>query len=499
MKAAGCAIGASLLRDYLEFGPWPKQPRILVLAGKGHNTGDALVACKRLGEDLPGLRVTLLFTTGRENWSELTAACGRELEEALGDRLHTSSLEEWSNGDGTAVDFDVVIDGLYGLGFKPPLPDAVAALFDALREAEGAPVRVAVDVPSGVGEETSPRSFPADLTYIPGVAKEALFRPEAFAFAGRCRFLEIDPFRSQPAVEEGPQPQLCALQAYRGRNRMRPARSDKRTFGHALVLAGSLQMPGAALMATKAALQAGAGLVTTLTPGTLAPQIAGHAPEAMWRPMHLSKEGGLDVDAVRILAKLAGDADSLLIGPGLILDRSTLFTICRIVREIQLPLVLDASALTQDVMTAVIARSTTAGPVVVTPHGGEFLRMNAFKEDAARRENVATFSERYCCTVVLKGHPTLIAEGRRTAISPFGGPVLARGGTGDLLSGVLVTLLGQHPENAFDAAVKAVTWHAAAGDALARDRGSCAVTTMEILPYLSAVLREGDDEVANGR
>ncbi|NBD39050.1 MAG: NAD(P)H-hydrate dehydratase [Verrucomicrobia bacterium] len=491
MKAAGRAVGASLLRDYLEFAPWPTKPRILVLAGKGHNTGDALVACNRLGEELPGLHVTLLLTTGRENWSELTAACGKELEAALGDRLDTISLGEWKNDEGTAGDFHVVIDGLYGLGFKPPLQDAIADLFDGFRDREEVPVRVAVDVPSGVGEETSPQAFPADLTYIPGVAKEALFRPEAFAFAGRCRFLEIDPFRSQP-VDASAQPlELCAPQAYRGLNRLRPARSDKRTFGHAIVLAGSLQMPGAALMATKAALQAGAGLVTTLTPGTLAPQIAGHAPEAMWRPLHLSKDGGLDVDAVRILAKLAGQAHSLLIGPGLILDRSTLFTICRIVREIQLPLVLDASALTQDVMTAVLARSASAGPVVVTPHEGEFLRMNAFKEDAARRDNVSTYSERYRCTVVLKGHPTLIAKARRTAIAPYGGPLLARGGTGDLLSGILVTLLGQQPENGFDAAVKAVTWHAAAGDALARERGSCAVTTMEILPYLSPVLRDG--------
>ena len=490
MKNAGRAIGASLLRDYPEFAPWPERPRILVLAGKGHNTGDALVACHRLAEDLPGLRVTLLLTTGRENWSELTAACGKELEEALGDRLDSLSLEEWRNGARAAGDFEVVMDGLYGLGFKPPLQDAIAELFDGFRDPEEAPVRVAVDVPSGVGEETSPRAFPADLTYIPGVAKEALFRPDAFAFAGRCRFLEIDPFRDQP-VDAGGQPlELCAPQAFRVLNRMRPARSDKRTFGHALVLAGSLQMPGAAVMATKAALQAGAGLVTTLTPGTLAPQIAGHAPEAMWRPLHLSKDGGLDVDAVRILAKLASNAHSLLIGPGLILDRSTLFTVCRIVREIQLPLVLDASALTQDVMTAVLARGTTAGPVVVTPHEGEFLRMNAFKEDAARRDNVAMYSERYRCTVVLKGHPTLIAEGNRTAIAPYGGPVLARGGTGDLLSGMLVTLLGQQPQSAFDAAVRAVTWHAAAGDALARERGSCAVTTTEILPHLSTVLRE---------
>jgi len=489
MENAGRALGTALLRDFHELAPWPAEPRILVLAGKGNNTGDALVACLRLTEDLPGLWVTLLLTTGQDQWGELTAAREKELAEVLGDRLETLSLADWNGGEPRAATFDVVLDGLYGLGFQPPLKEEIADLFDQFREPAKAPLRVAVDVPSGVGEQISPRSFPADFTYIPGVAKEALFRPEAYAFAGRCRFLEIDPFREQPEPAEG-QLQLCSPLAYRQLNRLRPARSDKRSFGHCVVLAGSLQMPGAALMATKAALKAGAGLVTTLTPGNFAYQVAGHAPEAIWRPLPLAKDGGLDVETVRIIAKIAANADSLLIGPGLILDRSTLFTICRIVREVQLPLVLDASALTQDVMTAALGRSTDAGPVVVTPHEGEYLRMNGFREEASRRENVAQYSERYRCTVILKGHPTLITDGPRTAVAPVGGPVLARGGTGDLLSGLLVTLLGQHPQDAFTAALHAVSWQAAAGDALARERGSHAVTTMEILPFLSTVLRD---------
>ena len=242
-------------------------------------------------------------------------------------------------------------------------------------------------------------------------------------------------------------------------------------------------------MATMGCLQAGAGLVTTFTPVTVATQIASRVPEAMWRPLPVTPDGGLEVESVRIINREATKAQALLIGPGLVLDRSTVFTLSRVIRETPIPLVLDASALTQDVIAAVLGRSLSAGPVIVTPHAGEFARMHGIKESGDPVQELIRFSQKYRALTVLKGSPTYVSDGKRRIAVPAGGPVLARGGAGDILAGMLTLLLAQNPGNPLQAALQAISWHGAAADELARRQGAIAVQTTEILPHLSTSLR----------
>lgn len=488
LRNAGAAIGRALLEDFREWRPWPEQPRVWLLAGKGHNTGDAVVAAQVLAAALPQLQVKVIHAVAVDEQAPLLVKVLEELGEQLGGRMEEVSLEDWRAG-GKEVACDVVLDGLYGLGFRPPLAAPVAELLEAFREPEEPVFRAAMDIPSGVGAEADPQAFVADFTYVPGVAKESLFRAEHQPLVGRIRFLEIAPFAGQKKPSGEKRAEVVSGTVFRRLNRLRPAVSDKRDYGHVLILGGSPRMPGAALMATRAALQAGAGLVTTLMPGNLSPRIAGHAPEAMWHPLPLTREGGLDGESVRITTQLASKADALLIGPGMEMDRATVYAVSRIIRETEIPLVLDASALTQDVMAAVAARANRAGPVVLTPHEGEYLRMHGYREENATDEQVPTYCQRFGCTLVLKRHPLVVANAEQWIVSPHGGPVLARGGSGDLLSGMLATLLGRNGEDPVGAALDAVTWHAAAGQALARERGSVAVRTTEILDYLPQVLR----------
>jgi NAD(P)H-hydrate epimerase len=248
-------------------------------------------------------------------------------------------------------------------------------------------------------------------------------------------------------------------------------------------------MPGAILMASRAALQAGAGLVTTLVPGGISGHGSGVLPEAMWRSLPLRSGGQLDVGSVSMVAELARKAQALLIGPGLQMDKPTAFVVARIVRETRLPLVLDASALTQEILAAVLGRPLDAPPVVLTPHRGEFARLLGRGEDPDDEAALQRFCTRFRVAVVLKGAPTQLADGTSLVRIPGGGPVLARGGSGDILAGMLVTLLAQDSEQPGRAALRAVTWHGAAADALARYRGQQAVRTTELLEYLSPVLR----------
>lgn len=488
LRNAGAAIGRALHADFREWRPWPSRPRLLILAGKGHNSGDAVVAAGMLGELLGGVEVKVIHTAAAEERSELLTKVLEELGEQLGDHLTEQTLEEWRAAD-KPVEADVVLDGVYGLGFRPPLGEEVAELLEACSASEEPIFRAAMDVPSGVGETSDERAFVADFTYVPGVAKESLFRAEHRAYTGRIRFLEVEPFLDQEAAGAAGRALVVSPGCFRRLNRLRPAVGDKRQYGHVLVLAGSPRMPGAALMATRAALQSGAGLVTCLMPGNLAPRIAGHAPEAMWQPLPLNREGGLEGESVRVVNQLAGRADALLIGPGMEMDKATVYAVSRVIRETEIPLVLDASALTQDIMSAVAARANRAGPLVLTPHEGEYLRMHGYREENAAEEQIPLYCQRFGCVLVLKRNPVLVATGEDWILAPHGGPVLARGGSGDVLSGMLACLLAQNPNDPRGAALDAVSWHAAAGEALARERGSHAVRTTEMLEFLPRVLR----------
>ncbi len=486
MEQAGLAIGEGVLRDYAELQDWPLDASILVLAGKGLNSGDAFVACSLLKEVLEELTVTVVMTKDEEELHPLAAKALNELRSAMQEDLELLSVEAYLSREPSPI--DVVLDGLYGHGFRPPLREPAAELLDHVNNRTDVLLRAAIDLPSGLGMESDPNGFVADVTYVPGVAKAPVFDPGNAGKVGRIRFLEIPPFLD-PSLPETGGDLVVSPQAFKVLNQPRPVHSDKRDFGHCLVLAGSAQMPGAALMAVMGALQAGAGLVTALTPASVATQIASKVPEAMWQGLPLTPEGGLDVESVRHVARLAAKADALLIGPGMVLDRPTVFAISRIIRETALPLVLDASALTQDVVAAVIGRPQHFGPVVMTPHVGEFARLRGRDADFISSEELIQFSHKYRSLTLLKGTPTRISDGRHHILAPVGGPVLARGGSGDILSGMITALLARMRDDPLLALLCAVTWHGAAADALARDRGSIAVTTTELLPRMSDVLR----------
>lgn len=486
MESAGTAIGMALLEDYLELSDWSESARIVILGGKGLNTGDALVACEAILNYLPRMQVCLVSTVEESELNPLAGEVLARVKASLGDAFQVISAADYLAGP--PVPADVVIDGIHGLGFRPPLQAEVAGLLQHMNARRDVGCRVSIDLPSGLSAEgAEPQTFVADFTYIPGVAKRPCFENANARFTGRVRFLELDMFSDQPTGD-------CihfvaSSNAHKAINGIRPSSSDKRSYGHGLVLAGSAYMPGAAVMATRGALNAGIGLATVFTPGRFYHYIAGAVPEAMWCPVPLKTDGTLDPEAVRIISQHTDKATALLIGPGLQMDRSTSFVICRIVRENPLPAVLDASALTQDVMAAILGRSLEAGSVVLTPHAGEYARILGPKEDVSDPATLMSFCRKYRVIVVLKGHPTTVCDGHRIITISTGGPVLARGGSGDILSGMLLAQLGQHPSSPLEAVVSTVTWHGAAGDSLARQRGSIAVTTTDLLPHLSQALR----------
>jgi len=463
MQAAGRAVAGAALRDFDEIGGFPPCARVLVLAGKGHNAGDALIAARVILERFPRARAEVVFPFGERSFRPLAWRAWRELAEcdAKGEgRVSTVTAASLAGG------FDLSLDGIFGFQFRPPYPPEAARSTAAANRLD-VRLRAAVDLPSGLAAKDA---FRADFTYATGAVKEPLL---GCPNAGRPRYLDLGFFNGlEPGDLRVLIPSCLASLAV-----LRPAVSDKRSQGHLFVVAGSRGYPGASLMAVLSALRSGVGLVTAFVPESLAPGFAARAPEAMWVGWPETAAGGLASKGRALLLSRLGRATALLIGPGLGREPETLTLAADLARTSTVPLVLDADALHPE-----IARACRA-PRICTPHAGEFVRIAG---DASLPEASRALGG----TIVLKGPVTRVSGGGAVYHSFQGGPVLSRGGSGDLLAGLIGGLLAQVPDDPLGAACRGVLWHGAAADALARAHGQTAVRITQLLDFLAPALRE---------
>lgn len=456
MQQAGRAVAVAVLRDYAEIGGFPPAGRILVLAGKGHNGGDAVIAAQALLEAFPAATAEVVLVFGERALRPLAARAWRELVHAAPDRVRAVREPGGSYALG--------LDGIFGFQFRPPAEPRVVALIERVN-AWPIRFRAAVDLPSA-------GLFNADFTYATGIVKAPVVEEWAHR-AGRVRYLDLGFFGSDaPGESRALIPAVLAPLAG-----LRSPYSDKRTYGHVYVLGGSRRYPGAVLMAVLAALRSGAGLVTAFVPESLVASFAARAPEAMWVGWPETPTGGLALEGQHLLAERMERARAFVIGPGIGREPETLALVRDIAATATVPLVLDADALQPEIVGAGNA------PRVLTPHAGEFERIGGDHRLCARISKGGG-------AVVLKGPTTCIFGPKEVYRSLCGGPVLARGGSGDVLAGLIGGLLAQGPRDPLLAAARGVVWHGLAADALARAHGQTAVQTTQLLEFLPAVLRE---------
>ncbi len=444
MHRAGRAVGEALLRDSRECGGIPDGGRLLVLAGKGHNGGDALLAALSILAARPAATAEVFFVFGSRSLRPLAARAWRELVHGARGRVR-----EVRGIDGA---FEAVLDGVFGFQFRPPVEPRVAAL---LERVNAAPIRfrAAVDLPSaGV--------FRADFTYATGSVKTPVMEGDT---AGRVRYLDLGFFRGDEAGGH----RVLLPSNLETLARLRPAVCDKRTYGHVFIIGGSSAFPGSVLLTTLAALKSGVGLVTAFVPETLVPAYAAQAPEAMWVGWPLTPGGGLALEGEHLLREKLPRATALVMGPGLGREEETAALARSIAASSPVPLVLDADALMPEVVGA--ARQ----PLVLTPHAGELARLGG----------VASVPPH--AVLVAKGPATRILHKGWTYETCAGGPVLARGGSGDLLAGLIGGLLAQTPSDPLGSACRGTLWQGHAADRLARARGQTAVRISEMLEHLA--------------
>ncbi|MFP4673797.1 MAG: NAD(P)H-hydrate dehydratase [Opitutales bacterium] len=495
MRKAGEGVAEALVCDYRELRQVPERLRVLALLAKGNNSGDALIACSQLLADFPRAEITLLRVSEPEDMRPLA----RQAYERIAGRV--KELPVASDADSEAIlqqmhkcsegrGFDIVIDGLLGMTFRPPVREPIRSVIEAVNAYEAIGLRAAIDVPSGKGDDSDNHFFRADFSYATGVVKKVLLSDQVDC--GRVRFVDLGFFRTEAGSAIRGESFFLQQDSLRALRQLRPASADKRTYGHLFIVGGSTGMPGALMMTVQAAVRSGVGLVTVFAPASVVSKLAAHVPEAMWRPWPEMPNGTLNPRAMGDLLRHLDRATAVIVGPGMGQGRNTEAIAQKIVQTASMPVLLDADALRLRVVELVAKRKSSFGPVVITPHAGEFLRLTWETSTVIHEERLLAFCRNYQTIAVLKGPFTRICNGEAVFYNPFGGPVLSRGGSGDLLAGLIGGLLAQSSTDAQTAAAQGVALHGMAAELLARERGQVTVHTTQLLDYLSEALRGAD-------
>jgi ADP-dependent NAD(P)H-hydrate dehydratase / NAD(P)H-hydrate epimerase len=436
----------------------PQTP-VVAFAGPGNNGGDAFSA---LAELAPAYECTVAADPVTRRSEARTAAEAR----ATAAGVHVAPLPGDEDEARRMLSGSIAVDGLFGTGARLPLPESYRHLARAL-DARERPV-VAIDIPSGVDALTgavAADAVRASLTMTLAAVKPGLLLEPAREYVGElwCGQIGID-----DTILAG-QPREFAVLDDADFLKLLPRRAsdtEKRAAGAPLVIAGSAQFPGAAVLCALGAARAGAGYVTVATPTSAASTLRTHLIEQVVVELSDSAPTESVVEELLDISKRNG---SVAIGPGLGLDQRTGEIFAKFLEANTLPTVIDASGLFHLSKRLDLLRAKAC---VVTPHAGEFARLSGKGTVApgTRVERIREFVDRTGITTLLKGSDTLIYDGKGPVhINPTGTNALATAGTGDVLTGIIATLLAQGLSTV-DAARAGAYWHGLAGRRAAKER-----------------------------
>lgn len=454
--------------------------RAVIFCGSGNNGGDGVGAALYLLRR--GVEVRVFLVGERDRMTADTREMERRLIE-LGGMLEEPDMMDPALPK-LLDEAGVLIDAMFGVGLRGPLRGkalGAARLMNASRT----PV-VAADIPSGVIADTG--EVPGEAvqcvkTVTFSMGKIGHFSQPGNTYAGEVEICDIGiPDDYLGEIDTG----VFALQTSDAVLLRRPSISHKGDYGKLLICGGSVGYTGAPTLSARAAVRAGAGLVFLGVPAEIYGITAQKNDEAMPFPLADDGCGRLSEKALGVLREKLAACDVAVLGPGLGRSDELTALIGKVVRESRRPLVLDADALFalgQDMD----ALPEAGGPVVLTPHDGEFARLGGVLT-CDRVGDARAFAKKYDCVLVLKGHRTVIAfPDGEVYITTTGNPGMAKGGTGDVLAGVLGAMLCQFP---LKKAVTTAVWlHGRAGDLAAETFGEYSMTASDIIEMLPKAIK----------
>ena len=463
---------------------WDKDMKVVVFAGPGNNGGDALAVARMLAVRGYNVSTWLFNTSGR-----LSDDCKKNRDRLKDVKQVASFVMVTEEFDPPTLDAQtLVVDGLFGSGLNKPLTGGFASL---VKYVNASPAKVvSIDIPSGLMTESNEYNvksniMKADVTLTLQQPKLSFLFPENQQFIGHVEVLDIG--ISQEGIDKtDAQFYILEKSDITPCLKRRDPFAHKGSMGHALLVAGSRGMAGAAMLAAKACLRTGVGKVTVHTPAcnTLPLQIG--VPEVV-----------LDVDSDTNVVSEAVDTDcfkAMGIGPGLGTNENTAIAVIGQMRRAQCPIVVDADALNILAAHKAWLQQIPVG-AILTPHIGEFDRLEGVSTDSYERLSKAMLlAERQHAYIVLKGHYTaIITPGGRVLFSPTGNPGMATAGSGDVLTGIITALLARGYTQG-EACAIGTYLHGLAGDIAARSLGEESLIASDIINSLPMAFKELSNE-----
>jgi NAD(P)H-hydrate epimerase len=481
MRAAGSVVALEVMARVPDGD-------VVVLAGPGNNGGDGWVAARDL--HAAGREVLVLTTREPSQLAEPAALAAAEAA-ASGVRwdvpvgpLNASDLSDAS----------VVVDALLGIGGAGELRDPLGEWVTAAN-GSGAYL-LAVDAPTGIDADTGTVvgiAFQADCTVTFTAPKLGLVQYPGAAFAGDIVVADIgiDPAFAESATA----PEVWTAEEFAALLPLPASDTHKNLRGRVLVVAGSGAYPGAAILATRGAMRAGAGYVTLAVPEAVVPIAQAHLIAAPVVGLPQGRGHALSSAALDRVVALARDHDAVVLGPGLTVADGTAATVRGLVARLKKPLVLDADALNALVDAHELLDKRTA-PTVLTPHPGELGRLLGVSISEVQADRVSSSAKLAGPNrvVVLKGAGTVTSSQSRQVVNTSGTPALATAGTGDVLAGVVGAFLAQGLDP-FEAGALAAFVHGRAGEAAAAMLTPISVTAEDLPDFLPSAFAELMDEL----
>ncbi len=465
---------------------------VAVLSGRGNNGGDGLAMARILANQ--GAQATCYLMAKKDQLSgdaalnlKVALNCGVEVKEAPDEEAFAKLI-------GEIAAHELFIDALLGTGLSKEVTGRYRAAIELLNSLE-APV-MSVDIPSGLSADTGAvlgAAVMADFTATFALVKQGLVL-DGHEHCGELFLIDIS---IPPRVEAELEPTCFLLEddLVQVVLNPRPAGGHKGSFGHLLVLGGSPGKSGAPCLAAMGGLRAGAGLVTVGLPASLNPVAEAKLTAAMSQPLPESAHGCLAAEALPTVLEMAAERSALVLGPGLGREEGCRELARALWAQNQTPLVVDA-----DGLFALAEGWGSAGPgaaeTVITPHPGEAARLLGISNAEVQADRLAAaraLAKQGSCVAVLKGARTIIAEPEgRAWVNPTGNPLLASGGSGDVLAGVIGGLLAQGL-GALGAALVGVYVHGLAADLAAAEYGLRGLAAEELADWLPAAFAALED------
>jgi len=476
MENAGSGVADFVLQNF------PDANRVNVVCGKGNNGGDGFVAARKLREAGRKVIVVLLANPNelRGDAAEMLKRMGFAPEVA-------STSVEFVKARARLGEDDLLLDAILGTGFRPPVSGLYAEAIAAMNATE-TPI-VAVDIPSGADADAMGPQVGAVARADAVVTFTAPRPAHVFGDLTDGPTVAIPIGSPNGAITSTLQLNLITAEEVARLIGPRPRDANKGSFGHVLVIGGSVGKAGAAAMAGMSALRTGAGLSTVATPKSVLATVAGFHPELMTEPCEETEAGTISLRALEYahIDNLVKGKTVLAVGPGISRDDETSEFVRTVVEKYPMSIVLDADGLNAFDGTADKLSGKGRG-LVITPHPGEMARLTGLSIPEVQRDRIGvarSFAREHEVIVVLKGHRTLIAQpDGEVLVNTTGNPGMATGGTGDVLTGMVAGMLAQNPQKIIEAVTAAVHLHGLAGDIACETMGEQSLVATDLIEAL---------------